>query len=44
MKEIICKDCGAIFTVQEEMPENLECFCQCTKFDVKEQIIEMIAA
>ncbi len=35
MKEAKCKECGAIYTLEEDfMPKILTCTCECTKFKV----------
>jgi DNA-directed RNA polymerase subunit RPC12/RpoP len=32
MKEIQCTECGAIFKIDEEAPEKIECFCSSKEF------------
>lgn len=34
--EAKCKECGAIFVIDEYVPEMI-CFCNCEEFELKEQ-------
>lgn len=35
MNEATCKQCGAVFVLNDKLPQNLECFCESTDFEVK---------
>lgn len=35
--DAICKNCGAVYSFEDKMPETLECFgCDSHDFEVKE--------
>jgi hypothetical protein len=33
--EAICKKCGAVFILDNEMPQELECLCTSQDFEIK---------
>jgi len=39
MIEAKCKNCEAIFIIDEYIPENMECFCNSIEFELVEKKI-----
>ena len=37
MVEAKCKNCGAIFVIDEYVPEDMQCFCGYEEFEISER-------
>ena len=37
MVDVVCKNCGAIFVVDQNIPEDMGCFCGNEEFEITEK-------
>ena len=37
--EVMCENCGAVYTVQDHVPASLVCFCNSKEFKVAKKIV-----
>jgi len=41
--QAICKECGAIYTIEGNLPEEFSCFCKSEEFKIINEGIELTA-